>query len=170
MKAFQYSRGVRAVLYGITGGVYLFIFVPIFVVVYASFDPNGTFSFPYRGFSLRWYTAFLNNNVFYETIQNSIALGAIGGCGAVLVGGLAAYSLSRLRIRGATVAQATILSPMVISQVVLGVAILLLMVRFGVPRGWIALVPLHVMLCSPLAFLVISARLQTIGRDYEEAR
>jgi spermidine/putrescine transport system permease protein len=108
--------------------------------------------------------------VFYETIQNSIALGAIGGCGAVLVGGLAAYSLSRLRIRGATVAQATILSPMVISKVVLGVAILLLMVRFGVPRGWIALVPLHVMLCSPLAFLVISARLQTIGRDYEEAR
>jgi ABC-type spermidine/putrescine transport system permease subunit II len=55
MKAFQYSRGVRAVLYGITGGVYLFIFVPIFVVVYASFDPHGTFSFPYRGFSLRWY-------------------------------------------------------------------------------------------------------------------
>jgi spermidine/putrescine transport system permease protein len=169
MKAFQYSRGTRAILYGITTVVYLFIFTPIFVVVYASFDPNEIFSFPYKGFSLRWYAAFFANSVFYETIQNSIVLGAIGGLGAVLVGGLAAYSLTRLRVRGAVAAQASILSPMVISKVILGVAILLLMVRFAVPRGWIALVTLHVMLCAPLAFLVISARLQTVGKDYEEA-
>ena len=169
MRAFQYNRGFRALLYCITACVYLFIFAPILLVVYASFDPNEIFSFPYQGFSLRWYQAFFHNPTFYGAIQNSIALGVIGGCGAVVVGGLAAYSITRLRIKGGALFHATILSPLVISKIVLGMAVLLLMVRIGMPRGWVALITLHVMLCSPLAFLVIWARLRTLGRDYEEA-
>ena len=40
MKAFQFNLGTQAVLYGITALVYLFVFVPLFFVIYASFDPN----------------------------------------------------------------------------------------------------------------------------------
>jgi spermidine/putrescine transport system permease protein len=169
MRAFSYSRTTRAVLYTITACIYLFIFAPILLVVYASFDPNEIFSFPYSGFSLRWYREFVNNPLFYETIENSVTLGVAAGCGAVLVGGLSAYAIARLQIKGGTLYHAMILSPLVVSKVVLGMAVLLLMVRVGIPRGWVALITLHVMLCAPLAFLVILARLQTLGRDYEEA-
>jgi spermidine/putrescine transport system permease protein len=169
MRAFQYEFGTRAVLFGITACVYLFIFAPILLVIYASFDPNEIFKFPYEGFSLRWYSAFLSSRTFYDTIRNSLVLGIAGGCGAVVVGGVAAYVVARLRIRGSGLLHATILSPLVISKVILGVAVLLLMVRFGLPRGWLAMITLHVMLCAPLAFLVIWARLRTLGRDYEEA-
>lgn len=169
MKAFQYSPGAKLVLYAITGGVYLFIFAPMLLVVYASFDPNEIFSFPSKSFSLRWYGEFFRRPIFAETIGNSVLLGVAGGVGAVVVGGLAAYSIARLDIRGGALFQAVILSPLVISKIVLGMAVLLLMVKLGLPRGWVALTVLHVMLCAPLAFLVIWARLQTIGRDYEEA-
>lgn len=169
MSAFQYSRGTQAVLYCITGCVYLFIFAPVLLVVYASFDSNEIFIFPLQSFSLRWYRAFFENPLFYRAIGNSVALGVMAGCGAVVVGGLAAYSIARLRVRGGALFHAVILSPLVISKVVLGMAVLLLMVRIGMPRGWVALVTLHVMLCAPLAFLVIWARLNTLGRDYEDA-
>ena len=63
MRVFQFNPGTRVVMYGTTALVYLFVFAPIFFVIYASFDPNEIMSFPYKGFSLRWYSEFFGSAV-----------------------------------------------------------------------------------------------------------
>ena len=65
--------------------------------------------------------------------------------------------------------QAAVAAPMVISKVILGVSLLVLIVKFGVPRGFASLIALHALLCLPFGYLVVWARLVTAGRDYEEA-
>jgi spermidine/putrescine transport system permease protein len=169
MSVFQFNPGVRALLYGLAALVYLFIFAPILFVIYASFDPNEIMSFPYKGFSLRWYHEFFQSSMLYLAASNSIVVAVLSSLVATLIGGLAAYSTARLAFRGKTPLQVAIGTPMAISKIVLGVALLTLMVALGVRRGLSSLVALHALLCLPFAYLVIWARLRTTGRDYEEA-
>jgi ABC-type spermidine/putrescine transport system permease subunit II len=90
MKAFQFNVGTQAALYAITALVYLFVFAPLFFVIYASFDPNEIMSFPYKGFSLRWYKEFFASPTLYIAAGNSFALAALSGLCATLLrnGGL----------------------------------------------------------------------------------
>ena len=169
MKVLQFNPGTRALLYGITVLVYLFVFMPLIFVIYASFDPNEIMSFPYKGFSMRWYKEFFASPMLYLAAGNSFLLAALSGLSATVLGGLAAYAIARLTFHGKTLLQTTISAPMVISKIVLGVALLTLMVDFGLPRGLGSLVMLHTMLCLPFGFLVIWARLLTSGRNFEEA-
>ena len=62
-----------------------------------------------------------------------------------------------------------LLSPMVVSKVILGAAVLSLMATFEVPRSWAPLVMMHMLVTLPFAFLVLWTRLSTLGRTYEEA-
>lgn len=169
MKAFQFNFTTRAVLYGVTVLVYLFVFVPLFFVIYASFDPNEIMRFPYKGASLRWYKEFFASPTLYVAAANSFLLAALSGLAATALGGLAAYAIARLSFRGKVALQIAISAPMVISKIVLGVALLTFMVDLGFQRGLGSLVTLHALLCLPFGFLVIWARLLTSGRDFEEA-
>src|SRR6185369_10188485 len=85
MKAFQFNPGTRALLYSFTTLVYLFVFVPLLFVIYASFDPNEIMSFPYKGFSLRWYKEFFASPTLYLAAGNSFLLAALSGLAATLL-------------------------------------------------------------------------------------
>jgi spermidine/putrescine transport system permease protein len=169
MKIFQFNPGTRATLYSITVVTYLFVFAPVLFVIYASFDPNEIMSFPYKGFSFRWYREFFANPVLYLAATNSLIVAACAGVIAMLIGGLAAYSIARLTIPGKRFMQGMIAAPMIVSKIILGVALLVLIVELGIPRGFGSLITLHTLLCLPFGYLVLWARLMTSGRDYEEA-
>jgi ABC-type spermidine/putrescine transport system permease subunit II len=169
MRVFQFNSGTRAVVYGVTGLVYLFLFAPILFVIYGSFDPNEIMSFPYKGFSLRWYREFFASATLYLAATNSVIVAVLASVVATCVGGLAAFATARLSFRGKGLLQAAVAAPMVISKVILGVSLLVLIVKFGVPRGFASLIALHALLCLPFGYLVVWARLVTAGRDYEEA-
>jgi len=51
-----------------------YLLAPIFVVVGASFNAGPFLTFPPRGLSLRWFAAFLNNQVFIDAIVRSLWL------------------------------------------------------------------------------------------------
>jgi spermidine/putrescine transport system permease protein len=169
MRVFQFNPGTRAVLYGLTALIYLFVFAPILFVIYASFDPNEIMSFPYKGFSLRWYREFFSSAMLYRAATNSVVVALFSSLVATFVGGLAAFATARLALRGKAVLQSAVVVPMVISKVILGVALLILIVDVGIPRGFTTLIALHALLCMPFGYLVVWARLVTAGRDYEEA-
>jgi len=169
MKIFQFNPGTRIALYSVTALVYLFVFAPIFFVIYASFDPNEIMSFPYKGLSFRWYREFFQSPMLYIAATNSVIVAACAGAAATLLGGIAAYATARVIVRGRTILQSMIVSPMIVSKILLGVSLLILFVKLGIPRGYSSLVILHTLLCLPFGYLVIWARLMTSGRDYEEA-
>jgi spermidine/putrescine transport system permease protein len=169
MRVFRHNLGTRLLLYSATIGLYVFVFMPVAVVVYGSFDPNEVLSFPYHGASLRWYREFFESPSLLTSIRNSIGLGVAGSLGATLLGTIAAVLLSRFRFSGQGWLETTIISPMVISKVMLGAAILTFMASLELPRSWLALVLLHVLITLPFAVFVVRARLQMLQASYEEA-
>ena len=117
MNVFRHNRGTRWLLYGVTAGLYLFIFVPIAVVIYGSFDANEVLSFPYRQTSLRWYREFLASRLLLTSIANSVLLGLAASLGAVVLGTLAALVIVRFRVPGQRGLELLLISPMVVSKV-----------------------------------------------------
>jgi spermidine/putrescine transport system permease protein len=169
MNVFRHNRGTRWLLYGVTAGLYLFIFVPIAVVIYGSFDANEVLSFPYRQTSLRWYREFLASRPLLTSIANSVLLGLAASLGAVVLGTLAAIVIVRFRLPGQRALELLLISPMVVSKVILGAALLSFVAMLELPRGWGGLILLHILITLPFAYLVLWARLSTLGRIYEEA-
>jgi len=86
---------VEAWLRGHTLLVYLFLYVPIVVVVFFSFNNTERRVTDWDGFGLRWYEYVLNNKEIQGYLWNSLVVGMATAVIATLVGTMAALGLQR---------------------------------------------------------------------------
>ncbi len=86
---------VEAWLRGHTALVYLFLYVPIVIVVIFSFNATERRLTDWDGFSLRWYEYVLNNREVQRYLGNSLIVGFGTAVVATIVGTMAALGLQR---------------------------------------------------------------------------
>lgn len=149
--------------------VYVFMFAPIVVVVILSFNPQQFGSFPMEGFSLRWYAKLMQNETILRAFENSLILGSLTAVISTSIGILAALAFVRYEFPGKNTLNTLLLSPIMIPEVVLGVALLLFIRWLQQPKSFALLLIGHVVLTLPYVLLIVQARLVGIRRDYEEA-
>ncbi len=156
------------------GVVYLFLYIPLFFLIVFSFNStrqDGVFT----GFSLRWYEALLSDSRLVEGFFLSLKVALLTGTLSVVLGCFAAFVLVRyLRFTGRTMFYGLVNAPLVMPEVVIGLALLLLMVAvqrtLGWPdRGFITIVTGHTLLGMAYATVVIQSRLSEMDRSIEEA-
>jgi spermidine/putrescine transport system permease protein len=148
---------------------YLFLFGPIVVVVLLSFNPQEFGSFPIKGLTLRWYTQLAHNEQIRDAVRTSFILGGATTLISTSIGLAAAMALVRHEFAGKQFVSTLLTAPILVPQVVLGVALLLFLRSVGmVTSFWLLLVG-HVVLTLPFVILVVQARLYAIPRVYEEA-
>lgn len=154
--------------------VYLFLYVPLIFLVVFSFNStrqDGVFT----GFSLRWYTALMEDTRLVEGFLLSLKVALLTGTLSVVLGCFAAFVLVRyLRFSGRTLFYGLVNAPLVMPEVIIGLALLLLMVAvqrtIGWPdRGFITIVLGHTLLGMAYATVVIQSRLSEVDRSIEEA-
>jgi len=149
--------------------VYIFMFAPIAVVVILSFNPQQFGSFPLSGFSLRWYAKLAQNQTIVLAFKNSLLLGSLTALISTTVGILAALAFVRYDFPGKNTLNTLLLAPIMIPEVILGVALLLFIRWLQQPKSFIMLLIGHVVITLPYVLLVVQARLVGIQRVYEEA-
>jgi putrescine transport system permease protein len=156
------------------GLVYLFLYIPLIFLVVFSFNStrqDGVFT----GFSLRWYTALMEDSRLVEGFFLSLKVALLTGTLSVVLGCFAAFVLVRyLRFSGRTLFYGLVNAPLVMPEVIIGLALLLLMVAvqrtLGWPdRGFITIVLGHTLLGMAYATVVIQSRLSEVDRSLEEA-
>ncbi|MEQ8964669.1 MAG: ABC transporter permease [Azospirillaceae bacterium] len=152
-----------------TIAVYLFMFVPVAVVVLLSFNSSQFGSFPMEGISLRWFVELYENDAIVRAFRTSMLLGALTAILSTTIGILASLALVRYAFRGKELINTLLVAPILVPEVVLGVALLLFMRWAAVPRSFVLLLMGHVLITLPFVVLVVQARLVGIRRDYEEA-
>ncbi len=152
-----------------TIAVYLFMFLPVAVVVLLAFNANQFGGFPIEGLSLRWFTALAENDAIVRAFKTSLLLGALTAVIATTMGVLAALALVRYRLPGQNLINTLLIAPILVPEVVLAVALLLFLRFLGVPKNFLMLLLGHVIFTLPFVVLVVQARLAGIRRDYEEA-
>jgi spermidine/putrescine transport system permease protein len=86
---------VEAWLRGHTILVYVFLYLPIVVVVVFSFNGTERRVTNWDGFSLRWYESVLGSREIQRYLLNSFIVGISTACIATIIGTMAALGLSR---------------------------------------------------------------------------
>lgn len=153
---------------------YFFLFVPIVSLIVYSFNDSPVPNV-WRGFSLRWYEALLQDDDLLASLWLSLKIAFLTACGAVVLGTLAAFTLVKYtRFRGRTVFAGMVSAPLVMPEVVIGLALLLTLVSLqraiGVPeRGMLTIWMGHLLVGMAYATVVIQARLRDLNPQLEEA-
>ena len=148
---------------------YAFLFGPVAVVVLLSFNPLEFGSFPLTGVTLQWYVQLAQNRQIWDAVQTSLLLGTLTAVISTAVGVAAALALVRYEFPGKQLVSTLLTLPILVPQVVLGVAVLLFLRALGMPTSFALLLLGHIVLTVPLVVLVAQARLYAIPVAYEEA-
>ena len=147
----------------------VFLIGPFLIIVAASFSAGETLAFPPQGFSLRWIAKVFEVESFRQSFGVSLVLAVGGSLSALTIGVPAAYAMSRYRLAGAGAVRAIVSAPIVTPGIIVGLALLrYFVVPFGAPLT-LALFLSHTALLVPYAVRVVSASLENLRADIEEA-
>ncbi|MHA7774128.1 ABC transporter permease [Roseibium sp. M-1] len=149
--------------------VYLFMFLPVAVVVLLSFNASQFGSFPMTGFSFRWFEELAGNEAILRAFRTSIILGGLTALISTTLGVLASLALVRYDVPGRNLISTLLIAPILVPEVVLAVALLLFLNFLSINKSFFLLLMGHVIFTLPFVILVVQARLVGIRRDYEEA-
>jgi spermidine/putrescine transport system permease protein len=149
--------------------VYLFMFLPVAVVVLLSFNASQFGSFPMTGLSFRWFVELAQNEAILRAFRVSIVLGLLTAVISTTIGVLASLALVRYRVPGANLISTALIAPILVPEVVLAVALLLFLNLLSINKSFVLLLFGHVIFTLPFVILVVQARLVSIKRDIEEA-
>jgi putative spermidine/putrescine transport system permease protein len=159
------------------GLVFAFLVAPIAIIVLTSFTGGETVAFPPTEYSLRWYEKVLGHLLDAPGVKPgltgafllSLRVGLAVALGASVAGVLAAYALYRYRFRGMALLRQYFLIPLMLPQIVTGIALLVWFshVKWFSPLA--RLVVGHMILTLPYVILTVGASLEATGGDLEEA-
>jgi spermidine/putrescine transport system permease protein len=149
--------------------VYLFMFLPVGVVVLLAFNANQFGSFPMEGFSFRWFVELWNNDAIVRAFKTSVLLGALTAVVSTTFGVLASLALVRYDFRGKSLITTAMIAPILVPEVVLAVALLLFLRWLEMPKSFPLLLLGHVIFTLPFVVLIVQARLVSVRREFEEA-
>jgi len=121
------------------------------------------------GVSLKWFSELAHDNAILTAFKNSMVLGAFTSVISTAIGILAAMAFVRFDFPGKNTFNTLLLAPIMIPEVILGVALLLFLRWLQQPKSFALLVIGHVVLTLPYVLLIVQARLVGIKKEYEEA-
>ena len=153
----------------------VFLYLPLLVVMGYSFNASRLVTV-WTGFSTQWYGALFADRQIMRAAGVSFTVAFISASLATVLGTAAGYALARLGpFRGRALFSGTLAMPLVMPEVILGLAFLLLFVAVqnAMPwlpgRGVLTLVLAHTGLTMAYVAVIVQARVAGMTRDFEEA-
>ena len=146
-----------------------FTLAPIIVVCWVAFTPEGYLSFPTIHWSLRWFQAIARYPEFISAFWRSLGLGALSSVIAVAISVPAALAIARYRFAGRETFTALFMSPLMIPNVVLGIAFLRFFTEVGLGGTFTGLVLAHIVIIFPFALRLTLASAVGLDRALEHA-
>lgn len=177
------ARLGRRLLGGYSLAFFVFLYLPIALIVAYSFNGNPINMMIWDGFSLDWYRSLLGlstslseNALYIEStdqllaaLRTSLVVALSTTAISTLVGTLTALALARYRFRLRTFYRVLLFMPMLMPDIVLGIALLIFFVGVGMPLGKGSIIIGHCTFLISYVFLIVSARLAGMDTRLEEA-
>lgn len=148
--------------------IFLFLYLPILVVVLFSFN-TSKLNIVFEGFTLQWYGRMLSNTRLIAAFQNTVIVAVCSTVIAVVVGTLGAVGLHKYKFRGKTLVDVLMYIPVVIPEIILGIALLAMFSMVNLPLGIVTLIIAHATFCIPFVVFTVRARLNGFDASIEEA-
>ena len=155
-------------LIGFAGLVYLFLHLPILVLMVFSFN-DSKFSVDWQGFTLQWYRRLLERPDILRGLKVSLIVGTAATLNSAVLGTLIALALARHKFRGRRAFEGFLYIPIVTPEIVVGISLLILFALLKFPLGVTTITIAHVAFCISFVVVVVLARLEGMDQNLEEA-
>ncbi len=163
-KGFDRPRFLRVY----TGLIYLYLFLPIAVVILFSFNNQKSLQV-FKGFSLEWYRAFLSDDTLRQSLFASLEIAVVTMIAASVLGTMLAIGLVRSRSRWNPAWNILMLVPLVTPEIVTGISALLIFSQLGIQLSIKTVILAQITFSISYVTIVVRARLASIGTEVEEA-
>lgn len=154
---------------------FAFLYLPIISLVVFSFNESRLVTV-WSGFSTKWYAELFADEQMLSAAWLSLRIAFFSASAALVLGTLCAVALVRFkRFRGRTVLAGTVSAPLVMPDVITGLALLLLFVAMESTLGWPAgrgittIIIAHTTFCMAYITVVVQSRLSDLDLSLEEA-
>lgn len=160
-----------------------FIYLPIVLIVVYSFNADPVNMLRWSGFTFDWYKQIfgfrntVSENALYiesteqllKAVRNSLTVAASTTAIATVLGTATALALYRFNFLGKKFYRVLLFAPMLMPDIVLGIALLIFFVGIGFSLGLKTIVIGQCSFLVSYVFIVVSARLAGMDRSLENA-
>jgi spermidine/putrescine transport system permease protein len=152
-----------------TALVYLFLYVPIAVLVVTSFSTGRVTQWPPPGYTLEWYGAFLGNPRALHSIYTSLGIALVTMACSTALATLVGYGLTHFEIRRRAVIDSLVQLPLIVSPLIIGIALVLYFHLIRLPLGYPSVIVAHVVRTLPFTTLIMLTSFLGVRRSLIEA-
>lgn len=162
-------NGYRAALWAYAALFFAFLYGPLLMIVFLSFNNSKIIGFPWAGFTTRWYGVVAGSESLHAALANSVYVGVAAAAISSALALLLALAF-RHDFRGKRLLLYLIITPIIVPGIIGGVVLLIFFGYLGVrPSLFTTVLVAHVNWVLPFAFLTLYPRLHRFDRQIEEA-
>ncbi len=162
---------------------FAFIYLPIALIVVYSFNADPVNMMRWSGFTIDWYKKILGFKAvisetalyiesidqLFRAVRNSLTVAAMTTAIATVLGTATALAVYRFNFLGKKFYRVLMFTPLLMPDIVLGIALLIFFVSIGITPGITTIVIGQCTFLISYVFIVVSARLAGMDRTLENA-
>ncbi|MEE9309067.1 MAG: ABC transporter permease [Spirochaetia bacterium] len=149
--------------------IFMYLILPIFVILPISFSSSKFLQFPPTGFSLQWYGKFFTNRNWISATLRSFQVAILTTIFSTILGTMASFAFVRGQFRGKKLLYGMVLSPLIIPVIITAVATYYIFARVRMIGTIWALVLAHTVLALPFVVVNVTSTLQGFDITLERA-
>jgi spermidine/putrescine transport system permease protein len=155
-----------ATLWSIALLVYMFLYIPLAVVVLFSFN-NSELNAQWVGFTTRWYTVLLEDSDMLAAAGNSLLIATMSSVFSTLLGTMAGIAMHEYKFR---LLPALVLAPVAMPEILLGIALLLFFRQvLDLTLGFWSILIAHMTFSLGAVAMIVQSRLTGMDKNVVEA-
>ncbi|QQS16898.1 MAG: ABC transporter permease [Neisseriales bacterium] len=163
-------------LYGMSIGTYLFLYLPLCVVVWFSFN-SSPLNAEWEGFTGYWYQQLFHDDRLFAATRNSVVIALVSSAAATFLGTLAGIAMHQFKLH---LLPLLVLIPIAIPELLMGCSLVIFFVAINqcftelfnwdfLALGFTTVIIAHIAFCIGLVAIVVCARLKGMDASLVEA-
>lgn len=150
------------------GLIVLFLYLPIFVLIVASFNDSKILG-TWKGFTFRWYVELFDNAAIMNALKTTIILALLASIIATVLGTLACLTINKMKKSTRSIIVSITNIPMLNAEIVTALAFMLLFVGLGISLNFATVLIAHVTFCIPYVVLNVMPKVNQMDNNMYEA-
>lgn len=152
-------------------GLILFLmYAPIVTLIVLSFNVSKSRA-KWGGFTLHWYSSLFQDKAIMAALYNTLLIALVSAVLATIIGTAASIGINAMKSKGKTVMLGITNIPILNSEIVTGISLMLLFIACRVTLGFSTILLAHITFCIPYVILSVLPKLkQTSKSTYEAAQ
>ncbi len=148
--------------------VYTFLYLPIVILVVFSFNASKM-NIVFTHFTFEWYAKLFQNKDLLEAFRNTMIIAVVSTAVSTVIGTMSAVVLQKYDFKGKDLVNKLIYIPIVIPEIVLGIALLSVYTLFHLNLGMFTLILSHIAFSIPFVITSVRSTLTQLSPTYEQA-